>query len=59
MLQDPWHMLPGMLHGLFVLSVLITWEVMSAKHDNVKKKEKKKIREKGQTEKKLLQYSLY
>jgi hypothetical protein len=25
MLQDPWHMLPGMLHGLLVLSVLITW----------------------------------
>jgi len=53
----PWHMLPAMLHGLLVLWVLITWEVMSAKHDNVKKK--KKIRAKGQTEKKLLQYSLY
>jgi hypothetical protein len=57
MLQDPWHMLPGMLHDLLLLSVLITWEVMSAKHDQVKKK----IRAKGQTEggKKLLQYSLY
>jgi hypothetical protein len=29
-----------MLHGLSVLSVLITWEVMSAKHDKVGKKHK-------------------
>jgi hypothetical protein len=49
--EDPWHMLRGMLHGLSVLSVLITWEVMSAKHDKVGKKKQNS----GQKGKILLQ----